>query len=63
MLLTLKPEGARIKEQNTILDPILVKEIFEFMPAKEVDSALEGIECLARFARVVLRRRKRERDS
>jgi DNA-binding MarR family transcriptional regulator len=60
--LTLTPAGARIKEQNTILDPELVKKMFHLMRAKELDDALEGIECLAKYAGIVLRWRKRERD-
>jgi DNA-binding MarR family transcriptional regulator len=60
--LTLTPGGSRIKEQNTVLDPELVGKIFQLMRTRELETALQGIECLAKYASIVLRRRKRERD-
>jgi DNA-binding MarR family transcriptional regulator len=60
--LTLTPAGARVKEQNTILDPDLIREIFRLMPTGELEPALQGIECLAKYARVLLKQRKRGRD-
>ena len=60
--LTLTPAGARVKEQNTILEPELVKRMFRLMPAGEIETALQGIECLANYARILLRQRKRVRD-
>lgn len=59
--LTLTPAGARVKEQNTILDPEVLKEMFRLMPAGELERALAGVEYLARYARILLRRRKRGR--
>lgn len=59
--LTLTPAGARVKEQNNILEPELLKEMFRLMPAGEVETALDGVECLAKYARLLLRRRKRGR--
>lgn len=55
--------GARVKEQNTILDPELVGQMFRLMTVRECEAALQGIECLAKFARILLRQRKRMRDS
>ena len=60
--LTLTASGVRVKEQNTVLDPESLKKMFRMMPAAEVEPALQGLECLARYARILLRRRKRERD-
>jgi MarR family transcriptional regulator, organic hydroperoxide resistance regulator len=60
--LTLTPAGKRVQDQNTVLNPTLVRQIFTLMPAQEADSALAGIECLAKYAAILLKRRKRERD-
>jgi DNA-binding MarR family transcriptional regulator len=57
--LTLTPAGARVKDQNTILDPDLVRKMFRRMSASELEKALQGIECLARQARILLRQKKR----
>jgi len=60
--LTLTPAGVRVKEQNTVLDPELVREMFRSMPAKELEGALQGLEDLAKYARIVLRQRKGGHD-
>ncbi|HWY41942.1 MAG TPA: MarR family transcriptional regulator [Candidatus Sulfotelmatobacter sp.] len=60
--LTLTRAGTRIKEQNTVLDPDLLKQIFRLIPANELETALQGIERLARGARILLQRRKRAHD-
>lgn len=60
--LRLTRAGTQVKEQNSVLDPELMKEMFRLMPARELDAALRGIESLAKYAKVLLRRRKRERD-
>ncbi|HMH06963.1 MAG TPA: hypothetical protein VK579_09835, partial [Terriglobales bacterium] len=60
--LTLTPAGVRVKEQNTILDPELVREMFRPMPARELDTALQGIESMAKYAKILLRSRKRGHD-
>jgi len=60
--LTLTAEGVRVKEQNTVLDPELVGAMFRLMSAGELETALQGVEHLARYARVLLRLRKREHD-
>jgi DNA-binding MarR family transcriptional regulator len=57
--LTLTPAGARVKEQNTVLDPELVKKMFRLMSSNELEIALQGIEYLARGARILLAQRKR----
>jgi len=60
--LTLTPAGVRVKEQNTVLEPELVREMFRAMPARELEAALQGLECMAKYARILLRQRKRGRD-
>ena len=60
--LTLTPAGVRVKEQNTVLEPELVREMFRAMPAAELEAALQGVECMAKYARILLRQRKRGRD-
>lgn len=57
--LTLTPAGVRVKEQNTVLEPGLVREMFRWMPAGELEMALQGIERMAKYARILLRQRKR----
>jgi DNA-binding MarR family transcriptional regulator len=60
--LTLTLTGARVKEQNTVLEPELMREMFRLMPTGELETALKGMECLAKYARILLRQRKRGRD-
>ena len=59
--LKLTRRGARVKEQNAILEHDLLKSMFRMMPAEELEAALAGVESFAKYARVVLRRRKRAR--
>jgi len=59
--LTLTRAGARIREQNTLLDPELVQEMFSLMSPATLEAGLEGLESLARYANALLRRRSRER--
>jgi DNA-binding MarR family transcriptional regulator len=60
--LTLTPAGVRVKDENSILEPTLVKQMFRLMSSEELESALRGIESLAKHARILLRQRKRGRD-
>jgi DNA-binding MarR family transcriptional regulator len=60
--LTLTASGVSVTEENTLLEPDLLREMFGLMPARELETALNGIECLAKYARILLRRRKRGRD-
>src|ERR1700689_2424662 len=48
--LTLTAAGARIKEDNTVLDADLVREMFRSMSAGDLETALRGIELLAKHA-------------
>jgi DNA-binding MarR family transcriptional regulator len=60
--LTLSTTGERIQEQNTVLNPQLVRQMFKMMEAAEAERALAGMECLAKYAAILLKRRKREKD-
>jgi len=60
--LVLTRAGARIKEQNTILDPELLRKMLGLLPADELETALRGMERLAKAAKILLQRRKREHD-
>jgi DNA-binding MarR family transcriptional regulator len=60
--LTLTPAGKRIQDQNTVLNPALVRQMFKLLEPAEADEALSGIERLAQIAAILLKRRKRERD-
>src|SRR6202021_3447635 len=57
--LTLTSAGMRIKEQNPVLDQELMKEMFLLMPSRELESALHGMESLAKYAKILFRRRSR----
>lgn len=57
--LKLTRAGARIKEQNTVLDPELVDQMFRLMRADEIERALAALETMARYAEILLRRRTR----
>lgn len=61
--LTLTDLGNRVKRQNTVLDPDLVRAMFASMPELELESALEGIERLARYATILTRRSARRRNA
>jgi DNA-binding MarR family transcriptional regulator len=61
--LTLSAAGKRIQEENTVLNPQLVRQIFKMMEPAEADRALAGMECIAKYAAVLLKQRKRERDA
>lgn len=56
--LTLTASGARLREQNSVLDPELVRAMLRLVPAGELESSLQGFEQLARCAEVLMRRRK-----
>jgi DNA-binding MarR family transcriptional regulator len=60
--LTLTLAGKRIQEQNSVLNPLLVRKMLKMMEPAEAERALAGMECVARYAAILLRQRKRERD-
>ena len=60
--LTLTEAGNRVKRQNTVLDPDLVRAMFASMPESELEAALEGIALLAKYAAMMTRRSARRRN-
>jgi MarR family transcriptional regulator, organic hydroperoxide resistance regulator len=60
--LTLTSAGARVREQNTLLDTDLVRQLFGLMSVRELETALQGLEALAKSANMLLRRRSRRRN-
>ena len=60
--LTLTASGKRIQAQNSVLNPQLARQMFKLMDPNEAETALAGLEILARYAAVLLKRRKREKD-
>jgi MarR family transcriptional regulator, organic hydroperoxide resistance regulator len=61
--LTLTEAGNRVKKQNTVLDPDLVRAMFASMPESELAAALEGIERLAKYAAMMTKRSARRRTT
>ena len=61
--LALTDAGNRVKRQNTVLDPELVRAMFASMPESELESALDGIERLAKYATILTRRSARRRNA
>lgn len=61
--LTLTAAGTRVREQHSVLDRTLLREMLGRIPAAELESALAGMECLAKHARIMLRQRKRGHDA
>jgi len=59
--LTLTDTGNRIKKQNTVLDPDRVRALLASIAAAELEPALQGIERLARSARMLTQRIARRR--
>lgn len=59
--LILTAAGNRVKNQNTVLDPDLVRSLFASMPKAELESALQGLEGLAKYADMLTRRKARNR--
>lgn len=60
--LILSDAGNRVKKQNTVLDPDLVRAMFASMPEPVLESALEGIERLAKYAVMLTKRSARGRN-
>ncbi len=61
-VLTLTAAGRKIQEQNTVLNPLLVRQMLRMMAPEEADRAFAGIERLGQAAAILLKRRKRERE-
>jgi len=62
VVLQLTRKGKRFKTENSVFDPALVRELIRLVPQGEFESALSGLESLARAAEALMRRRHRERS-
>ncbi len=60
--LTLTAAGARVKAENSVLDPQLLRKMLRQIPAAELETSLRGLESLAQYARILLKQRKRAHD-
>jgi DNA-binding MarR family transcriptional regulator len=60
--LTLTAAGKRIQNENSVLNPQLIRQMLKLMKPAEAERALDGMESLAQAAAILLKRRKRERD-
>jgi MarR family transcriptional regulator, organic hydroperoxide resistance regulator len=61
--LTLTARGEGIRGNNSFLDHQLVRDMFRRLSSEELDSALRGLEILARGANILLRQRSRTRKT
>jgi MarR family transcriptional regulator, organic hydroperoxide resistance regulator len=60
--LRLTAAGAKVRDDNALLSPHRVGEIFRKMTEQEAETALRGVESLAKYARIVMRQRNRGKD-
>ena len=58
VLVLLTPRGKRIKEQNSVLDADLVREMISLLRPRELETALSGLDLLAEAADRLMNRRK-----
>jgi len=61
VLLRLTAKGRSVKRESSVFDPALTRELICLVPPGEIESALEGLETLARAAEALMRRRHFER--
>jgi DNA-binding MarR family transcriptional regulator len=54
---SLTAAGLRVQEQNSVLDPDLVREMFSLLRPEEAELGLAGLELLARAAEKLMARR------
>ena len=58
----LTEHGLRIKRQNSVLDPDLVKQLISLLPSGETEAALRGLELLAQASEKLMQRRQIRRS-
>jgi len=59
--LHLTAAGMRVKRQNSVLDPDLVRRMISLLPGKEAEAALNGLELLAQAAEKLMQTRQLRR--
>ena len=57
----LTTKGMRVKQQNSVLDPDLAREMISLLPARDAEAALHGIELLAEASEKLMRKRSLRR--
>jgi DNA-binding MarR family transcriptional regulator len=58
----LTAKGARVKEQNSVLDPDLVRQMIALLDPRDAEAALRGLELLANAADELLNKRQLRRS-
>jgi DNA-binding MarR family transcriptional regulator len=53
----LTTKGVRVKEQNAVLDPDLVRQMISLLPPDDTEAALRGLELLAMAAERLMNKR------
>src|SRR5215472_12829939 len=61
VLLRLTAKGRRVKNENSVFDPALTRQLIGLVPPGQLEAALAGLETLARAAEALMRRRHLER--
>ena len=62
VLVRLTAKGVRVKEQNSVLDPDLVRQMIALLDPREAEAALRGLELLANAADKLLNKRQLRRS-
>ena len=57
VLACLSKKGVEVRQQNSMFEPELVRELLSLVPASKRDSALSGLEILGRAALALMQRR------
>ena len=56
VLLRITPDGVRVREAKSVLDPVRVEELLAELPAADREKALTGLQLLARAADARMRK-------
>lgn len=62
VLVRLTAKGVRVKEQNSVLDPDLVRQMIALLDPRDAEAALHGLELLANAADKLLNKRQLRRS-
>ena len=60
VLLRATPAGIRLREAKSVLDPVRVEQVLRHLSAADRESALEGLQLLARASEAHMKSRKSE---
>ena len=59
VLLRITPDGVRVREAKSVLDPVRVEEVLAELPSSDREDALKGLQMLARAADARMRKASR----